>query len=146
MEKITKRAILFTNYTNEDFKYLYGGVEYNFKANTSVMLEDCVAFHFAKHLIDRELNKQGAMTNDQKLREQLAAKILSSTDISGDSSEILGFKIASSKQEVKKVEPVKEVKDQPEIESQKSDALAQKKRGNPNWAKKEVKEDFEGLK
>lgn len=69
-------AVQFCNYTNEDFTWKFDGIPYTFKAGTTMFLEDFKAQHFAKHLIDRELNKAGIDTGLQFKREELIPKIL----------------------------------------------------------------------
>ena len=65
------KAVLFTNWTNEDFSYTWDKEPYNFPKGSSIMLQDYLANHFAKHLIDRELNKQGIPTNHFSRQEML---------------------------------------------------------------------------
>jgi len=67
-----EKAVLFTNYTNKDFTWTWGNVPYTFKAGQSVYMEDWKANHFAKHLIDRELQEQGRQVDDSKRKELLA--------------------------------------------------------------------------
>lgn len=62
MEKA--RAILFLNWTGEDFSHTWGGVLYTFKAGQTMYLEEGLAVHFAKHLANREINKLGKLMND----------------------------------------------------------------------------------
>ena len=68
-----QKAVLFTNWTNEDFEWAYGGVLYAFKAGQSIYLQDYLAEHFTKHLVDRELNKDKLPTNSH-LRAEYEAK------------------------------------------------------------------------
>lgn len=56
--------VLFTNFSNEDFTQKWDNVPYTFKAGESKYLPGYLAEHFAKHLIDRELNKNGKRTDD----------------------------------------------------------------------------------
>jgi len=69
-------AIKFCNYTDEDFTWKFDGIAYTFKAGTTMFLEDFKAHHFAKHLIDRELNKANVDTGLQFKRDELMPKIL----------------------------------------------------------------------
>lgn len=73
-------AIQFCNYTKEDFTWKYDGIPYTFKAGTTMFLEDFKASHFAKHLIDRELNKANVDTGLQFKRDELMSKILISSE------------------------------------------------------------------
>lgn len=47
----------FHNFSNEDFTWNWDGTPYTFKAGQKIMLEAYKAFHFAKHLVNRELQK-----------------------------------------------------------------------------------------
>ena len=58
------KAKAFKNYTNEEFTWMFDGMEYTFAAGQEIYLEDFKADHFAKHLVDRECNKAGIPTND----------------------------------------------------------------------------------
>ena len=53
---------IFVNWTTEDFTHQWAGTEYTFKAGDKTILEESLAIHFAKHLADRELNKEGKDT------------------------------------------------------------------------------------
>jgi hypothetical protein len=68
------KAITFKNFTKESFTHSWNSDPYTFKPGQDMTMEDWKAEHFAKHLIDRELNKKGLLTNDQgeiaKLREK----------------------------------------------------------------------------
>ena len=50
-------AIIFRNFTNEDFSWKFDGVMFDFKAGQEIYLEEPKTKHFAKHLVDREINK-----------------------------------------------------------------------------------------
>jgi len=66
-------AIQFHNFTNEDFTWKWDGVAYTFKAGSTMFLENYKAEHFAQHLVDRELNKLGILTNNMNERARLGA-------------------------------------------------------------------------
>jgi len=66
-------TILFTNWTDEDFIGLWDGITYPIKKGQSMYLEDWKAKHFAKHLVDREMNKEGKPTSNP-MRIGLEAK------------------------------------------------------------------------
>lgn len=55
----------FKNFSNEDFTWKFDGIPFTFKAGQEMYLESFKAVFFAKHLIDRELNKLGKLTNDK---------------------------------------------------------------------------------
>ena len=66
MEKA--KAILFINWTGEEFSYPWGGVEYTFKPGIPMYLEEGLAVHFAKHLANREINKLGKLMSDPMVK------------------------------------------------------------------------------
>jgi hypothetical protein len=65
-------VIQFYNFSDEDFTWKYDGISYTFLAKSTTPLEDFKAEHFAQHLIDRELNRAGIVTNNQVERQRLA--------------------------------------------------------------------------
>lgn len=67
------QAIKFKNFSNEDFTHAFDSVPYTFKAGSEMFLEDFKAQHFAKHLVDRELNRLNLMTSDRLKRKELEA-------------------------------------------------------------------------
>ena len=74
-------AVKFRNFTDEDFVWKYDGVPFEFKAGQEIFLEDYKAEHFAKHLVDREINKLGKRTDYAPLRAELTAKCFPSDDV-----------------------------------------------------------------
>ena len=58
------KAIIFKNFSDEDFTHTWDSVPYTFKAGQEMYMEDWKAAHFAKHLINRELNKLNRPSND----------------------------------------------------------------------------------
>lgn len=107
----------FVNFSNEEFIGYWDSVPYRIKPGQAVMFEDWKAEHFAKHLVDRELQKLGKEINDQS-RQSFVDKCF-----------------------VAEVEENEELADLPE----ETKLLNQKKK--PGRPKKEVKEEesFEGL-
>lgn len=71
----------FLNFSNEDFSWKFDGVSYEFKAGQEIFLEDFKAEHFAKHLIDREINKLGKRTDYAPLRAELLAKCFPTDEV-----------------------------------------------------------------
>lgn len=51
------KAVLFTNWSDEDFSHRWDGQVFTFKKGQSMMLQDYLANHFAKHLAEREMEK-----------------------------------------------------------------------------------------
>jgi len=66
-------ALYFLNYTSEDFTHSYDGNSETFKAGEGRYLEDFRAHLFAKHLVDRELNRKNLVTNDMTARAEIEA-------------------------------------------------------------------------
>lgn len=50
-------AVKFKNFTNVDFTWKWDGVPYTFKAGQEIYLPGDQALHFAKHLVDQEMNR-----------------------------------------------------------------------------------------
>lgn len=71
----------FTNWTTEDFTWKFDGIPYTFKAGQTMFLEDFKADHFAKHLVDREMNRMGIVTNMQVERDRLTAQCFPSDEV-----------------------------------------------------------------
>jgi hypothetical protein len=59
----------FRNFSDESFSWSWNGVLYTFGAGTEIYLEGPKADHFAKHLVDRELNKLKLPTNSPRRPE-----------------------------------------------------------------------------
>ena len=62
----------FHNFTDKDFTWKYDGIAYTFGAGQTIFLEDYKADHFAEHLVDEEMNRQGLPTNDPKRASLIA--------------------------------------------------------------------------
>lgn len=75
-----EKALLFTNYSQEDFSHTWDSVKYDFPKGQSMMLESALAHHFARHLAIRELNKKGEITSSAKIKEELT-KALGTTTV-----------------------------------------------------------------
>lgn len=74
-------ALVFVNYTTEVFEQKFDGRSYRFAPGEERILETAKAEHFAKHLIDRELQKAGADTIlDPTKRETIHAKCIKSIE------------------------------------------------------------------
>jgi len=59
----TTRSALFVNFSNEAFTGYWDGVAYPFAPAAQMYLEEWKARHFAKHLANRELLKDGYETH-----------------------------------------------------------------------------------
>lgn len=64
-------AIKFKNFTEESFSWKWNGNEFTFPAGMEIYLDEHEAKHFAKHLVDRELNKLKIPTNNLTERAKL---------------------------------------------------------------------------
>lgn len=84
----TQKACLFTNWTSEDFAWTYGGVAYTFKAGQSIYLQDYLARHFTKHLVDKELNREKLPTNHHT-RGEFERKCYGEAVVQGENKEKL---------------------------------------------------------
>ena len=56
-QRPASRAVMFINWSDEDFSWKFGGVLYTCSQGERVMLQDYLAEHFAKHLVNREMDK-----------------------------------------------------------------------------------------
>jgi len=66
----------FVNYTKEDFSHKWDGKVFKFKAGREIYLEDYLAEHFAKHLAEREMLKDGHEDFLEHTKKEYLAKIL----------------------------------------------------------------------
>lgn len=157
-------SLLFTNWTDEDFTGYWDGVPYPIKKGQSVYFEDWKARHFAKHLVDREMNKLGKATNDPS-RELLVQKCFGeSVEIKAE-SDILNMnkKTLNVSNEISKGDEVERLKKIVEEQNKKIEALMNKvekpeekieekpeekpvKIDKRTKEYKSKKEEFEGLK
>lgn len=64
----------FKNWTDEEFTWKHDGIAYTFAAGQEIFLEDFKAEHFAKHLVDREMNKMGKRTDYAPVRDELTKR------------------------------------------------------------------------
>lgn len=71
---------VFVNFSKTLFTGRWDSVPYNIKPGQEVMLEDWKANHFAKHLVDRELQLLGKEVNDQSRDSLLAKCFVEQTD------------------------------------------------------------------
>lgn len=71
MKKEESKAVLFVNWTEEDFTWKFDGDDYTIKAGQSTYFKKPIAELFAKHLVDRELNKSKLPTSDHSRPELL---------------------------------------------------------------------------
>lgn len=80
------KLVRFFNWTDRDFTWSWNSEPYTFRAGESLTLEDWKAEHFAGHLVDRELHREGLQVCDPK-REDYMKRTLISTDVVVESEE-----------------------------------------------------------
>lgn len=75
---------LFRNFSDEDFTHAWNSIPQFFPAKSEIYMEDGLADHFAKHLVDREMQKDKLpdgtrKTVDDPSRTEYMAKALIAT-------------------------------------------------------------------
>ena len=105
-----KKAILFTNYSDEDFTHNWDSVAYEFKAGQQMMLEASLCKHFARHLAIRELNKANKLTSKGNINTEMAKSISETNAIEAEDETKLKVKTdnVKVKKEVVKKDDLKE--------------------------------------
>jgi hypothetical protein len=81
MAKEEVKSVLFKNFTDEEFVCSWDGTPYRFPAGKEMYVEDWKAEHFAKHLVDRVMHKQGMITSNLHERTMLTAKALPTEEV-----------------------------------------------------------------
>lgn len=112
-------AIYFNNVSDEDFTHKWDGVPYTVKAGQSILLQDYIAIHLAKHLAMREMGKvdkeaiidpsrdeKGNYTNTIFKSEM--SKYLSEDVIEAETPEKLEMAIETEKKKAGRPKKVKE--------------------------------------
>lgn len=129
------QAILFTNYTDEDFSHTWDSVEYKFPAKQAMMLEEGLAYHFARHLAIRELNK-AEKSHQKHLIDAEIKKILAVEDkvVAEDETQLESKMMNLDKMDKKELSKVAKEK-----------GIKVDKRKGEDKLRKEI-EEFEGLK
>ena len=128
IEKEVKKTLLITNYTKEDFSHKWDSAIYNFEAGQSMMMEAPLAFHFARHLAIRELNKAKKPTSGEVLRKEIA-KALTSTKVESTNETQLAQEIINYNSMKKKDLQEKAVEKGIETEGKKKDELVKELEG-----------------
>lgn len=118
----------FKNYSKEVFVNSWDNVPYRFEIGQGMYMEDYLAEHHAKHLINREMQRDGLQVDDSRRPEYLA-QALASSEVR-DELKNVPEEVQILNMNVKKEEIVTEIE---EVVSKKVS-----KRGRP---KKEVKEE-----
>lgn len=71
---MSSQALKFRNFTDREFTWTFDSIPYTFKAGETIYMEEFKAKHFAKHLVDREMNILNIPTNMQVKRDELEKK------------------------------------------------------------------------
>lgn len=124
------KSVVFKNFTNEEFVCSWDGVPYRFAAGKEMYVEDWKAEHFAKHLIDRVMNKYGMITTNRLERDPLLAQALPG-GIALDADEAFDLKareeVAEKTAEIKAKKSSKKVVEEEEFPELKTPLKANKK-------------------
>lgn len=108
-------AIVFKNFTSEDFSHTWDKIQYDFPAGVSMMLPEYLAHHFAKHLCIRELMRVGKIFNMEQV-EIMKAQCFAGTEtkkveaVTPQKLEVEMMNQEAEKPMEKPVEKVEEVK------------------------------------
>ena len=94
---MSKTAKRFTNFSDENFIGVYDKVEYKLKAGETMMFPSYLAEHFAKHLIDREINRLNRSTNTPTLRAEMMLKCLGEVEVEEENDEKVAVAILNKK-------------------------------------------------
>lgn len=71
----------FKNFTDREFTWKFDGIPHTFPAGMEIYLEDYKADHFAKHLVDEEMNRMGLRTNNMVKRQELIDKCFPTDEV-----------------------------------------------------------------
>ena len=135
------KAILFTNYSAEDFTHQWNSVDYDFPAGQSMYLEGPLALHFAKHLAVRELNKKNLPTDKHVLEEEMK-KALQVTNIEAKDDTKLKQEVLDENKKVDEKEEVKEeVTNEQKEEGEENPEFSDDGKDGQNEEEEEVKEE-----
>lgn len=70
------KSVVFKNFTEEEFVCSWDSVPYRFPAGKEMYVEDWKADHFAKHLVNRVMNKRGMITTNMVERQKFLNEAL----------------------------------------------------------------------
>ena len=116
-------AVLFTNIFDQDFVGVWDKTEYPIPAGATMMLQEYLAKHFAKHLVNQCHPKILSMVEDSNgipkdtERRKLYERIIKPTGIKAKNEAELGTKLMNAKMEDTEEEdkPVKKVVGKPAV-------------------------------
>jgi len=98
-KKQQEKAIQFINFTNDDFTWKFDGIDYTVKAKQSTYFRKYQAEMFAKHLVDREMNKKKKATNLEPLRGELLKKCFGEDEIKAEGVDEIENKVDNKNKE-----------------------------------------------
>ena len=139
MEKQTverDQEIIFTNWTTKDFEGMWAKKIYKLAAGKAYYLPFYLAEHFAKHLVDRELNEKKLPTNHFS-RQELIDKCVTILEVKPEDVGFIRPKEVPMKEVVlNRDERAKELKDKYGVEGMQVNqkALEQAKTGTDEFA------------
>jgi len=98
------RKFIFSNWTDEDFDCVWAGETISVKKGETKEYEMFLAYHLCKHLVDREMNKDGhsAFTSVEEKRTPYEEKTIAELHIGTDSPALATLK-EQIRKEVKEV-------------------------------------------
>lgn len=76
MAKVEVKSVVFKNFDYEKFVCSWDSVPYTFPAGKEMYVEDWKAAHFAKHLVNKVMTRQGLIITNMMEREPLLRKAL----------------------------------------------------------------------
>jgi len=104
-----ERRYIFTNWTSEDFVGTWAGIGTTIKPGESIELPQYKAFHFCKHLVDREISKDGKVAVDSReARSPYENKTIAEITAGMDSPALASIKEKIKEEIEKETKPKKE--------------------------------------
>lgn len=107
----------FKNFTDTEFSWKFDGIEHTFSAGMEIFLEDFKADHFAKHLVDREMNRLHLQTSNVAAREKLTIQCFP-MDIVVTPSEAFNLNEEAKVEEAKKEVEFEDLKQPEEVKEE----------------------------
>jgi len=117
------KSVVFKNFTKEEFVCSWDGVPYRFAPGKEMYVEDWKAEHFAKHLVDKVMQKKGLITSNAHARAPFLAEALPAEEsITPDEALDLNARqeVADKAEETKKQKTSKKVVQEEEFEDLKA--------------------------
>lgn len=129
----------FYNWSDESFSYPWASEPYTFEPGEERIMEAGVAEHFAKHLADRELRRQGYNPGEIHIRKRFVKKGLTGKEAQM-SEEKMKQKVAET--------TYKHEKDMSEIEKLAEEymKLTEGEKPDGRWSKSTLKEKIDDMK